>query len=77
MQEYKSFEELKEELGEEYDKIMYDMNLEIIKQKVIAISNIELLQELIYQQPTDNPTDDMWLLNKLDGIKNILQGDKE
>lgn len=30
--EYKTFEELKEELGHNYDKFMYDMNLELLKQ---------------------------------------------
>lgn len=32
MNKYKTFEELKEELGNNYDKFMYDMNLELLKQ---------------------------------------------
>ena len=43
-----------------------------------AIRHIEILQEIIYEQPSKDNLDDFWLLDKLDGIKNILQGsDKE
>ena len=38
---YKSFEQLKKELGDNYDKVMYDMNLELIKQKQEAIQYIK------------------------------------
>lgn len=38
-----------------------------------AINSIDILQEIIYQQPTNNSADDLWLLDKLDGIKNILK----
>lgn len=31
MNKYKTFEELKEELKDDYDKFMYDMNLELVK----------------------------------------------
>lgn len=33
MNKYKSFEELKEELGDKYDRYMYDMNLELVKER--------------------------------------------
>ena len=36
-EKYKTFEELKEELGDKYDRFMYDMNLELVKQKCKAI----------------------------------------
>ena len=42
-----------------------------------AITNINILQEIIYQQSTNNGADDMWLLDKLDGIKNCFIGDKD
>ena len=42
-----------------------------------TINAIEILQEIIYQQPTDNGADDFYLLDKLDGFKNILQGSDE
>lgn len=41
-----------------------------------AITQLDILQEIIYQQPTENKDDDFWLLDKLDGIKNILKGGK-
>lgn len=43
MEKYKSFEELKEELGENYDRLMYDMNLELIKQKENTLDYVEHL----------------------------------
>ena len=42
-----------------------------------TINAINILQEIIYQQPTENGADDMWLLDKLDGFKNILNGSDE
>lgn len=40
-----------------------------------AITNIDILIEIIKEQPTDNAADDLWLLDKLDGIKNTLKGE--
>ena len=37
-----------------------------------AIENIDLVIELIKQQPTE---DDTWILNKLNGFKYLLQGE--
>lgn len=39
-----------------------------------AITNINILIEIIKQQPTDNALDDLWILDKLNGFKNILKG---
>ena len=41
-----------------------------------TINDIDILQEIIYQQSTNNKEDDFWLLDKLDGIKNTLKGGK-
>ena len=38
-----------------------------------AITNINILIEIIKQQPTDNALDDLWILDKLNGFKNILK----
>ena len=46
------------------------------KQKEVidkAITNINILIEIIKQQPTDNAPDDLWILDKLNGFKNILK----
>ena len=40
-----------------------------------AITSIDILIEIIKQQPTDNALDDLWILDKLNGFKNILKGD--
>ena len=48
------------------------------KQKEVidkAITSIDILIEIIKQQPTDNALDDLWILDKLNGFKNILKGD--
>ena len=69
-------------LKEEYNKVVhestefeskvYDLQQRIDK----TITHIDILQEIIYQQPTCNKEDDMWLQEKLAGIKNILKGEK-
>ena len=49
--------------------------LDIKEKNEKAIENIDLVIELIKQQPTG---DDTWILNKLNGFKYLLQGeDKE
>ena len=56
MDNIKSFEEMKEELGDNYNKSMYDMSLEFLKglnKKDIEIYNLQqenekLLQKLVY-----------------------------
>ena len=54
-----------------------DSNIWLLQNRINkAINNIDILQEIIYQQPTNNKEDDFWLLDKLDGIKNELRGDK-
>ena len=61
-----------------YDIRDYLINLEqqCKKQKEVidkAITNINILIEIIKQQPTDNALDDLWILDKLNGFKNILK----
>mgnify|MGYP003401178310 FL=1 len=36
-----------------------------------AITSIDILIEIIKQQPTDNALDDLWISDKLNGFKNI------
>ena len=62
---YKTFEELKEELGDRYDKLMFDMNLELLKQKYKAIEYINKWLE------GKNNEDIIIVMNNLG---NILQG---
>lgn len=40
-----------------------------------AINDLDILIEIIYQQPTENNEYDMWLLDRLSGIKLELQGE--
>ena len=67
--------------NEQINVEVHNKQLEIIKEYKSrcekVINAIDILQEIIYQQPTDNKADDMWLLDKLDGFKNILNGSDE
>ena len=67
----------KEKIEELYERIWQLEKEKIELEKTIdkATTNIVILQEIIYQQPTKNKEDDFWLLDKLDGIKNILKGE--
>lgn len=65
-------EKMIQELYENY----LDLLIEYGKQKEVidkAITNINILIEIIKQQPTDNALDDLWILDKLNGFKNILK----
>ena len=42
-----------------------------------ALTNIDILQEIIKQQPTGNDNDDSWLLEKIDGIKYCLKRERK
>lgn len=42
-----------------------------------ALTNIDVLQEIIKQQPTENKEDDKWILEKLDGIKHCLKRERK
>ena len=78
LKQIKSMEELKKELGNKYDEVMYKMNLELFNRMNKALTNIDILQEIIYKQPSKDNANDMWILDKLDGIKFVLKGsDKE
>ena len=62
-------------IQELYDNYL-DLLIEYGKQKEVidkAITNINILIEIIKQQPTDNALDDLWILDKLNGFKNILK----
>ena len=76
--EDRAYEQLKQE--NQQLKIQVSAREEVVNQLQNridkAITNIDILQEIIYQQPTDNQADDLWLLDKLDGIKNTLKGGK-
>ena len=77
LKQIKSMEELKKELGNKYDEVMYKMNLELFNRMNKALTNIDILQEIIYKQPSKNNADDMWILDKLDGIKFVLKGSEK
>lgn len=47
MNEYKTFEELKEELKDKYDKFMYNMNLELVKELDQYKNNWEELKKCL------------------------------
>ena len=49
-------------------------HIELLKRIDEAITSIDILIEIIKQQPTDNALDDLWILDKLNGFKNILKG---
>lgn len=71
MYELKSFEELKEELGDSYDRFMYDMNTKLVEQKLCALNCVDRTIEIIKQQPAKN---DSFILSRLHGIKFALNG---
>lgn len=43
---YKTYEELKDELGDKYDKLMYDINLDLIKKIETAVDKLQLLIDI-------------------------------
>jgi len=73
MNKYKTFDELKNELGSEFEPWLYKSGIELLEKIDKAVNNISILQEIITQQPSGN--DDIWLLNRLDAIKSELKGE--
>lgn len=67
---YKTFEQLKKELGGKFDEYMYNTNIELLNKIDKANDAIDIVIELIKQQPTK---DDSWILEKLNGFKYILK----
>lgn len=53
MNKYKTLEELKEELGDKYDKFMYDMNLELVKQKEKEQQKLERYKNIVDELEKD------------------------
>ena len=47
MNKYKTFKKKKKELGDKYDKFMYDMNLELVKQKETQDKELERYKNII------------------------------
>lgn len=67
---YKTLEQLKKELGGKFDEYMYNTNIELLNKIDKANDAIDIVIELIKQQPTK---DDSWILEKLNGFKYILK----
>jgi len=44
MEKYKTFEEMKEELGDNYDRFMYDVNINLINKHNMALNYIDTAQ---------------------------------
>jgi len=69
-----------EKLQEKYEKMKENAEIlskgysDLEKRNEKAIDNIDIVIELIKQQPTE---DDTWILNRLNGFKYILQGSDE
>ena len=76
-EKYKSFEELKEELGKDYDYKLYEMGISALKE-IDRLNNIinridnfvDRTIEVIKQQPSGN---DEWILERLNGIKYLTE----
>ena len=76
MNKYKTFEELKEELGDKYDKFMYDMNLELVTQKEKEQQELERYKNIIdeierYFIDMFNRTQDTKYLDDLQKLKEL------
>lgn len=67
---YKTLEQLKKELGGNFDEYMYNTNIELLNKIDKANDAIDIVIELIKQQPTK---DDSWILERLNGFKYILK----
>lgn len=67
---YKTLEQLKKELGGIFDEYMYNTNIELLNKIDKANDAIDIVIELIKQQPTK---DDSWILERLNGFKYILK----
>jgi hypothetical protein len=77
------FDRLKYSLTGEYEEVVLEKQLKEKDKEIerlnniinITKNNIEITMQIIKEQPTDN---DEWLLERLNGINNILKGsDKE
>lgn len=79
---YKTYEELKDELGDKYDKLMYDINLDLIKKIETAVDKLQLLIDIGFDYDGLNRVCSLkCLIDELVGYakesKNILVGTKK
>jgi hypothetical protein len=71
-EEIKTFEQLKEELGNNYDKLMYDMNLELINKLEKSNNKIEKIKEYIdnnywcWENDSGKPADSLSIIDGSD-----------
>lgn len=75
--EIKTYEELKEELGNEYDTAMYEINISALKEierlnNIIKKTTKLLKQAGSYDEETKQFCDDVW--EELPDILNVLEG---
>ena len=61
--EYKTYEELKDELGDKYDKYMYDINLDLMKKIDKALDKIQLLIDIGFDYDG---------LNQVESLKKLI-----
>lgn len=77
MNEYKTFEELKEELGNNYDLFMYEINLCLLQKIEKTIRMLEINIEIMKQQPSNNPLEDEFVIGRYKSLLKILKGDND
>ena len=77
MYELKSFEELKEELGDKYDRFMYNINKELMKQKIEAIRYIKQHTQKYDIDGYVGEFDEFEIFTSPKVLLKILGGDKE
>ena len=79
MSEYKTFEELKEELGDKFEDYMYKANIELLnklQQKENIIKKIENdiknIKDIVKKQPSDDLDTDLWIQIRMNGLLFII-----
>lgn len=60
-------EELKREI-----RFLKQANIEYKNRIDVAIHHMKLTIDIIKQQPSDNPLDDLWIISKLEALINTL-----
>ena len=73
---YKTFNELKEELGEDFEIFLYNSNIELLDKIDKAIECIKTTIKIIKEQPSSCELHNIWILEHLNSFLEIL-GDKE
>ena len=79
MSEYKTFEEIKEELGDKFEDYMYKANIELLnklQQKENIIKKIENdiknIKDIVKKQPSDDLDTDLWIQIRMNGLLFII-----